>query len=420
MKKIKAILFFVLLFSISQALFSQSYRVFQDEWKEIEEKTKFRIGPFKIFPVLQLRNIGYDDNVYYQKKEDHPVSDYTSTLSPEVRVFLLFRNSLIFSFSENPEYLFYLKEEKERTFTHSFSPRFRYLFLQHFVISGDYHYQMRRRRVSTEIDRPITDFAKGYSLSFFYETARKTSFGFSGTIHKITFEDIILPGSKSYLSQELDREERSGHFEFYYQIFSEAFFFYKLGYIEYNFEHPQSSWRNSYSYETYAGIRFPLLGRIRGTLSLGFKKFVPRKEEKKSFSGLVGNTSLDFKLGRFDFRLSYVRDNAFSYWAEILYFIENRYEGGISFYLTQFLRIDYNYQKGELSYPELIPYWFNAGNYEEIKRKDILHSHSVGFAFRIIRNTGIGLALHTFKRASNFPGLTVKRNFLGAYLTYEF
>lgn len=415
--------FFVLIlivftaFFISPSVFGQSYRLFSSELDQIMKRAKWQIGPFKVYPTIQFRNIGYDDNVYYQQEEDNPVSDYTGTVSPEIRVYLLFRNRLILSFLENPEYVFYLKEKRERAFNNRYSPRLKILLFNRFVLSGDYHYSKRRRRASSEFDMRTDELVKGCTGQIFSETARGTSFGFSGSIEKIRYEDI--PGQEIPLSDTLNREERSGHLEFYYRIFSESYFFISGGYTEYNFEDPQAHWRNSRSYQVYSGIRFPLLGKVRGTLSLGYKKFVPKTEGRKRFSGIVGNTNLDFRIWRFNFRLNYSRDNPFSYSTNI-YFIEDRYGGGISFYLTEYLRVDYNLNYGESNYPEPFSFQTPEGKYEEIKRKDKYYIHTLGFVFRVVDNIGIGLMLNFWKRSSNYLWENRGRMFIGGYVTYEF
>lgn len=174
------------------------------------------------------------------------------------------------------------------------------------------------------------------------------------------------------------------------------------------------------SYQAYTGIGFPLLGRVRGTLSLGYKKLLPRREGKTSFSGLVGDTSLDFRVRRFNFRLQYSRDYRFSYWTNNIYFLENRYGLGISFYLTRLLRLDYNFSYGEVHYPELMSLWMPDDRYEEIKREDVYRAHTVGFVFRIIKNTGIGVRLNFWERDSNIYWANRDRMFIGGYVTYEF
>ncbi|NIO49357.1 MAG: outer membrane beta-barrel protein [Candidatus Aminicenantes bacterium] len=415
-------LFLLLLFSFSVAMpiYGQGYRTFREELEQIVKQTRWRIGPFRLYPTIRLRDIGYDDNVYYQREEDKPVSDYTATISPQAEIYLIFRNFLILSLTENPEYVYYFKQKRERRWNNTISPELKFLFLNRFVISGRYSYRNRRRRATSEFDVRANELRESYKGSLFYETARRTSFGISASSEKISYEDITLPGEEIYLSRLLNREERSGNFEFYYRIFSESFFFISGGYTEYKFEHIQSRWRDSYSYQAYSGIRFPFLGKTRGTLSLGYKKLLPRREEKRGFSGLVGNTSLDFRIRRFRLRFQYNRDCRFSYWSNSIYFIEDRYGGGISFYLTKFLRLDYNFSYGEANYPELMLLQMPDGRYEEIKRKDIYRINTAGFVFRIIRNTGIGLMVNFWERESNIFWASRNRGFIGGYVTYEF
>jgi hypothetical protein len=425
MKKIPFTLFYPFMLFMLSILMSisasgQSYQSFRSELDQIARQTKWRIGPFRIYPAIRFRNIGYDDNVYYQREEDNPASDFTGTISPEINVYLLFRNYLILSFTENPEYVYYFKQKRERRFNNRFLPGFKFLFLNRFVISGNYSWSNRRWRASSEFDVRANVKARSYNGRFFYETAQRTSFGFTLSIRTINYEDIALPGEEIYLSRALNREEKSGHFEFYYRIFSKSNFFIRGGYTEYKFEHAQSGWRDSFSYQAYSGIRFPLLGRVRGTLSLGYKKFVPIIEGKKGFSGFVGNTSLNFRLGRIGFRLSYNRDCHFSYWTDNIFFNEDMYGAGISFYLTKFLRVDYNLSYGEASYPEFISLRMPDGSYDDIKRKDIYRTQAVGFVFRIIRNMGIGMMVDFWERESNYWGANRDRTFIGGYLTYQF
>jgi hypothetical protein len=44
----------------------------------------------------------------------------------------------------------------------------------------------------------------------------------------------------------------------------------------------------------------------------------------------------------------------------------------------------------------------------------------VGPVFRIGGTVGLGLTYNLYRRTSNAPGFDVRRNFAGAFLTYEF
>lgn len=86
--------FLLLLFLISISSYGQSYQSFRAELDQIVKRAKIGIGPFRVLPAINFINIGYDDNVYYQREEDNPASDFTGTVSPEIKVYFLFRNYL--------------------------------------------------------------------------------------------------------------------------------------------------------------------------------------------------------------------------------------------------------------------------------------------------------------------------------------
>ncbi len=140
-----------------------------------------------------------------------------------------------------------------------------------------------------------------------------------GRSTRFQYEDIVLPDSETLLSRSLNRKETTGSAELYYPVFAESFFFVTTGATTYEFDDPSYQWRNSRSYQVSSGIRFPLVGRARGTLSLGYKKFTPDSKDRKTFSGLIADTNLDFRLGRFDLRFRLGRDIYFSYLADALF-----------------------------------------------------------------------------------------------------
>jgi hypothetical protein len=401
-------------------LSSQTYQTFQAQRTRIMERAKWRIGPFRLLPAIQLRDIGYDDNVYYQREDERPVGDYTATISPTLSAYLLYRNWLILSFVENPEYVFFFKQKTERAWNNNFSPELKLRLLDRFTLSGNYRFQKTRRRASSEFDVRADEKSRSYGGQLFYETSRQTAIGLSAQVLKISYEDILFPNQQQYLSEALNRTEKSGNIELYYRVFSDSFFFILGGYTEYRFDFRESQWRNSSSRQVYGGIRFPLLGRIRGTLALGYKEFTPTAYKKKAFSGLVGNSRLDYRVGRFDLRLHYERDSQFSYFLENIYYLENTLGSGISYYLTSFLRLDYDFTYGINNYPETILFRLPDGSLTNLLREDRYYTHAVGVVVRVVRNTGIGIAFTTWKRASNYFYENRSRWFLGGYVTYDF
>jgi hypothetical protein len=398
----------------------QTYETFEARQTTILDQARWRIGPFRLLPAFQLRDVGYDDNVYYLSRTEQPIGDFTATISPSLTAFLLYRHWIILSVHENPEYVFFFKQKSERSWNNNFSPEIRLRLPGNFSLTGNYRFQKTRRRASSEFDVRANEKDRSYGGQLFYETPRRTAIGLSAQVLRISYEDVLFPNQQQYLSVALNRKETSGNFEIYYRIFSESFFFIRGGATQYKFDSLESQWRNSSSRQVYAGIRFPLLGRIRGTLALGYKGFTPTDRGKKPFSGLVGNSRLDYRAGRFDFRVLYGRDCQFSYFLDYIYFLENVLGSGMSYYLTPFLRLDYDFTYGQNGYPEPVLVRQPGGEWTSLLRRDRSNTHTVGAVVRVVRNTGIGIQYNYWQRTSNYSVENRSRWFLGGYITYDF
>jgi len=425
MKKIIVFLSLLLFFLgevvlLTTSSYGQTYQTFVSEIKNINETAKLKFGPFRIFPAFQISNIGYDNNVYYRPASLEPIADYTATFGFRADIHFIFQNWLLFTFTENPAYLYFAEQKDQRYLNNNYAFNLRLLAFSRIVLSGTHRFGNERTLLSSEVTARVIHKTNENYGSIFYETPRNTSMGFTGGIREFKYEDTTVPGAETPVSISLNREERSALGEFYYRVFSDSNFFANFGYFENTFDYPQSKFRDSYAYQLYSGIRFPVLGRARGLLSLGYKKLVPRKKGLQGFSGIVGDTSFEIRIRRFNYRLEYSRDTPFSIFGNNIYFNQNRYGAGISFYLNQFIRLDYNFSRGENMYPELQLIVLPDGTNEEIKRKDIYDVHSGAIVIRIVKNTGIGLRADYWERKSNYPGANVHRFFAGGFLTYEF
>lgn len=409
---------FIIILTLASSAYGQTYLTFRTELERIYEQARWRLGPFLIYPTLEL-DMGYDSNVYGVREDRDPVSDYVVSIAVPLNAYLIYSDRLILSFLYIPQYVYFFEVESERSFNNSFSSGLRYLFLNKFVLTGAYQYSQKKYRALTEIDTRITETIHGGRGGFYYETARSTSIGISGSYFYRSYEDAYYPEVVVPLSRTLNRNELGVRGEFNYRIFTESFFFMNLGFADYKFEYPESSFKNSYSFDFYSGIRFPLLGRIRGILSLGYKWFIPYQGWLNSFSGFVGNTSLDFRLARFGWRLSYLRDVPFSVSSTNIFYVLNSIGAGISFYPFQIVRLDYDFTYSESNYQEPTVIENPEGSFQELTRMDDYKIHSVAIVFRIVRNTGIGLRANYEERISNYYGDRYKL-LIGAFITYDF
>jgi hypothetical protein len=410
----------VLLLAAAVRLSGQGYQPFREEAEMIRQEKKLRLGPLRIVPVIRLYDVGYDSNIYYANERQEPLGDFTATLSPEVRAHWLVGGSLILSAMENPEYIAYAREAALRTFSNSFSSGLRWLALRRFSLSAEYHDLSHVRRVQSEFDHRIRDTSTGAEASLFYETARGTAVGISGGMEDFRYEDVTSGVPNESYGRALDRRETRASLEVYYRVFSRSYFFSSVTWKSYVFSHEDSAWRDASSIDVSGGFRFPLVGLARGTVRFGWKSFRPDSPLRPSFSGLVAGTSVSFRRGRIGLTLGFDRDNVFSYLESAYYYVDTRGRAGLSLYLLRSLRIDARVAYGTMLYPEPQEVWVDGVPVVVDDREDVHVDVSFGPVVRIFRTAGLGLTFNIYRRTSNAPGYNVRRDFVGAFVTYEF
>ncbi|MFC2166806.1 hypothetical protein ACFLQZ_02460 [Acidobacteriota bacterium] len=399
---------------------AQTYEFFQSELNSIVERTRVRIGPFRIVPDIDFRFLRYEWNIFYQRDEENPASDFASTISPELNAYFIFKNRLIFRLTDRLSYVHYYSFKEERRLNNNFSTEMKLLLLNRFVLSGTYENTRDRGRPTSEFNIRANANRESIRSRLFYETPRETSIGVSFSQNKVFYDDITFPGQEVSLSRILNRKEASIGFEFNYRVFLDSSFFITADYTDHDFEHTEDFDRRSYSLKALSGLRFPLIGGITGTLALGFKQIIPRDQGSEGKTGLIGNTGLNFKSGSLGARFSYNRDFPFSLWDNNVFFISNRYLFGGSIYVVRFLRIDYDFSFGNSKYPELIPLFYPDGSFENIKRVDNYRIHTVRFVFKLINQIGLGISANQWARNSNYLGQSRSQIFLDASLTLDF
>jgi len=398
----------------------QTYRTFRAEQERIIARTRWKLGPLRVQPVLQLTNVGYDNNIYAQRRDTGPVSDVTASGGIEVSAYLLLRPWLIFSLVENPEYTFYFEQKTERSLNNLFAGNVRALLFNRFALTGSFETRKARRRATSEFDVRASELRTSAGGQLFYETERQTALGFAASVVRYRYEDVSVPGADLALAHTLNRTETSGSFQGYYLVFAGSQIFLNAGITDYDFEFPDSFWRNSRSHQALVGLRFPDIGPVRGSIALGYKKMTPSEASKTPFSGLIGNATVFVRFGRFAPRAAFIRDCVFSFDVANVYFVESRWSAGLSYYLNTFIRLDYDYTTGRNRYPDPVPVSVPGEGTVPMLRRDNYQTHSFGFVVRIVRSTGVGLQANYWQRDSTIYPSDRSRWFFGGYLTFEF
>jgi hypothetical protein len=373
------------------------------------EKAAWKWGPFRIQPMIIISDAGYDSNVYYQP---NAVKDFWLTTGPALNAYLPIRKKIVFQFSESPQYVFFRKTTRERTWNNYFSGQLHFLFRKFFLSLGG-SLNNARERWNTEID--IRPMRKEQSLhgEMLYQRKNKISLSVGIRWFKYDYESVEYAGFN--VRELLSRQESYLNPVAYYQLTHRIRAFVEGEYGTFKFQNPLSR-RNSDSQALYAGFDFSTAAKIRGKIRLGYKKFNSLDKAMPDYQGLVADTNLSVRLLRnLTVRCVYRRNVQFSIWFDNTFYLENWGGGGASLYFfRRKIRLDYDYNLGLNTYPA------TQLSGSSIKREDKYTVHSVGLYFRIKKDVGVGVMAGRWERSINFYGWNAKREFVGLNLTYDF
>ena len=391
-----------------------------ETWKGLELERKWReapwhFGPFRIQPSLVISNAGVDSNLFYSPSD--PVKDFTVTAGPAATLYIPIYRKFVLSASGSPQYVWYSKTERERTWNYYFDGAAQ-LSMKSVFFSLEGKYSDARERWNTEIDIRPRRIEKGYGGSVLVKTSWKTSVSLAYRTAIYDYESVEYEGGFN-VQERLNRQESYANFSVFYQASTQRRFFLDFEYGLYEFEFTtQAAIGDAWSGAAYAGLEFSPLGRrVRGRIRVGYKKYDVRNPSGTNYQGLVGDSQLSVRIARpFVIRGSFVRDVRFSLWYDNPYYLETRPGVGASFYVLRFLRIDYDYSLGRNDY--LVAQEVEPG--VDVKRRDDYRVHSAAVYFRIKKNVGFGFIASFWTRDSNLDREDDKRTFFGVNLTYEF
>ena len=114
------------------------------------ESARWRLGLFRVNAALELRNVGYDSDVYYGYR-DEPAPDYTFSAGAPVQVLIPVSKKIILDVFDHPEYLFFLDTPRERAWNNTFSGQVHFALNRVYIQAGG-GLANNRRRMSPELE----------------------------------------------------------------------------------------------------------------------------------------------------------------------------------------------------------------------------------------------------------------------------
>lgn len=314
----------------------------------------FRLGALRYSAALMMYNAGYDSDIYFgMLAEKKP--DFTFNLVPDFQALYPFSRKFVLEIDEQPDYIFYADNHKERALNNIFSPRL------HFVLKNWYFSAMGvfsnvRQRMNPDLDLRVRlkendlrgialwQLSKADSLLFQYSTA---------------WLDYTNPTDPEYdISVNMNRRETYYSAGFLLQPKSQAIYFINGEYGRMDFDYASSFYKNTESYAIYAGVEFrpvpestAVAGRLSGRISIGYNWFNIIDPSQQDYKGLVGNTNFSYSFSRrTSARLVLARAPRFSPYSGMAFYVGNSIGGGFSHMFAQRLTLSYDINYGRNKY----------------------------------------------------------------------
>lgn len=384
-----------------------------ETWKAKEmrlawERAAWRIGPVRLQPAILIKDAGYDSNIYY-----HPeaVSDFWLTAGPAANMYFMVKRRLIVHLFESPQYVFFLKTKRERTWNNYLNGDISLSFNRVlFTFGGSYN--NARERWNYEIDIRPRRKEKGAFFSLLFQKSSRVSF--EGRVRRLDYNYESIEYNGVNIGERLTHREDYLSGRIYYGLNPRIRYFIEGELGRFDFKNPGSA-GDSRSQSLYSGFEFSPTGRIRGQIRIGYKKFDALTPDLPDFKGLVGESSVSLIFGKLlTVRGSYRRDVNFSVWSRSAYFVEQSWATGPSVYLfRRKIRVDYTYSRARNDYP--VPEYPGAD-----PRRDDYTLNSVAIYYRISKTAGLGLSAGSWTRKVNVFNWDASRKFIGLNLTYDF
>jgi hypothetical protein len=380
---------------------------------DIRKNYRIHVGPFYLNPVILLKELGMDTNVFNAAGEQK--SDFTFTVTPQAELAVPFARRALVKATLGSDVVYYAQYASERSVDPQAVVRAE-AYAHRLTLFVEESYLNTRQRPNFEIDlrsRHLqNDLGGGVSVrlspTFSVEIARshsQTRFDGDAFFLGQRLQEALNRNSDAYdvtVRQRLTAlttlgaryENRQDRFQF-------------------------STLRNTDSFRVMPGIEFKPRALLNGSAWVGYRSFKPKNPALPPQAGLVSQLALSYTLlGATTFGVTHDRDYQFAFEASTPYFSDNsvgvyvrRAIGGRFDVLTNLARHRYAYQR--LAVQPAQP----AASRDRV---DTAKSYGVNLGYRLNRQTRVGFGVSYYTRSStvafrDFDGLRI-----GTTVTYVF
>lgn len=368
------------------------------------ESMPIRFGPVGLSPSFTIADIGVDDNVF--NSETNPQRDFTATFVPRLTARVR-AGALLATYRSSTDFVYYRDFSSERSVNHSTDLRLDLALgrLQPFIMGG---LQDTHERLNAEVDARAHRTGRSASAGARVLVASRTALSAAVRYAETEFEPgIFFEGSE--LSRTLSSEQEA--VEGAIQLLLTPLTTFEIGGSLQQDRFPGNPIRNADLLRIAPTLRFAPAALVRGSASVGYRRFRPLSATLTEYSGLYVATALSYTLlGRttFDWLLS--RDVQYSFEDAHPYYLDTGTRLTITQHVVGRLDVQGTGGRQRLEYRSAGP-----ADADRVDHADVL---GAGLGVRIRENVRLGINAEYARRRSERIARQYERRRIFASLTY--
>lgn len=272
------------------------------------ETARFRLGPVRFTPAIEITNLGRDSNVF--NESDDPKSDTTAAFGPAVQIWMRPAGTRL-SARFGGQYLYFKDFANQRAWNTNNEARWEVPLarLTPFVAGT---YVNSRERAGYEIDSRARRKDDSVALGTELRLSGKTAFVLS--VHRFNARyDRAESFLGTTLAEALDRREEAARVQLRYALTPLTTFVVNTEAGRDRFRY--ATVRDTDSLRVMPGFELNPAALISGRVFVGYRQFEPLDDVLPAYRGVVAAVEATYIRGATRFELKVDRDLAYSYQA---------------------------------------------------------------------------------------------------------
>ena len=376
--------------------------------KALVGESLWHSGKFFATPLIGIRNLGYDDNVFSSDLDTQ--NDFS--VSPEVGLQTYYRinKNWIWANKGTYNYLYYKDLDQLRSGEYGGETRLYGIFKRVYFDAG-FFLRRDRKRINSEINERTMSKRNYFDLHASLQVAPRGHLLVEGRLYSLRFDE---GEAESILFADLERDQIDASVRYMHKLKPQFWPFAELDLKSFDFESANNLRDESAFTSFFLGARNEFERRFHYNVKLGMSQLTFDLLPELDTDEFVGDGYLEYRLTRrvildTGFRSTAVFSNAPTY----NYFLSSRFYAGFS-YKTRFnFRVGPEIELGENDYKESIT------PVDEL-RNDKMRGINLNFKIPIRKNMQWAFKAGYFERDSNQANLSSDGFQFFSDVTYDF